>query len=210
MEDSGKVYGFTLSLPEDAKTIPTLWETTKAFMAKFPDMVAKENFIEFISNDGGNSYNGCHFWSNFEIGNLVNLSGLSHCLSQNFWRNVSYSTYFDYLDQTGGFFYERWGDAPIHSIATAMFLKPEQVLFFNDIGYTHSVFTHCPNEPEFRHKCHCNPADSIDLNGLSIATLVILTIQLILAGYDGLRLQARIDGIVIMSINPFKPTYTAP
>ena len=49
-------------------------------------------------------YNLCHFWSNFEIGNL------------NFFRNESYETFFQYLDHTGGFYYERWGDAPVHTI----------------------------------------------------------------------------------------------
>jgi hypothetical protein len=34
----------------------------------------------------------------------------------------------------GGFFYERWGDAPVHSLAAALFLKPEEIHFFQDIG----------------------------------------------------------------------------
>lgn len=43
--------------------------------------------------------------------------------------------YFNYLDKAGGFFYERWGDAPVHSIAAALFLKKEELHFFNEIGY---------------------------------------------------------------------------
>ena len=30
MQDEGKVYGFTISLYEYQRTIPTLWETTKS------------------------------------------------------------------------------------------------------------------------------------------------------------------------------------
>ncbi|OLL23326.1 Glycolipid 2-alpha-mannosyltransferase 1 [Neolecta irregularis DAH-3] len=106
--------------------------------------------MEFITPDNGKSYNRCHFWSNFEIANL------------NFWRNSSYNAYFNHLDRAGGFFYERWGDAPVHTIAAVMFLKPEQIHFFNDIGYYHIPFTHCPIEDEFRQKCHCSPHDSFD------------------------------------------------
>lgn len=71
-------------------------------------------------------------WSNFEIGDL------------DFWRSEAYSTFFEFLDQKGGFYYEvhtlqqcfisltrlhqRWGDAPIHSIAVALFAKRDQIV----------------------------------------------------------------------------------
>jgi hypothetical protein len=48
--------------------------------------------------------------------------------------------YFDYLDKAGGFFYERWGDAPVHSIAAALFLPFEKIHYFYDIGYRHEPF----------------------------------------------------------------------
>jgi len=57
----------------------------------------------------------------------------------NLWRNESYRAYFDHLDQAGGFFYERWGDAPVHSIAASLFLPKDQIHFFNDIGYFHVI-----------------------------------------------------------------------
>jgi hypothetical protein len=69
--------GFTISLPEYERTIPTLWSTVKsmhasmrsrlvrshvrpAFMKENPDLVVKDNALEFISDDGGESYNRCH------------------------------------------------------------------------------------------------------------------------------------------------------
>lgn len=64
------------------------------------------------------SYNGMHFWSNFEIADL------------DWFRGEEYSAYFSFLDETGGFFYERWGDAPIHSLAVAMFLDESEVHHF--------------------------------------------------------------------------------
>lgn len=50
---------------------------------------------------------------------------------------------FRFLDEDGGFYYERWGDAPVHSLAAAMLLKPEQVHHFSDFGYRHDKFQYC-------------------------------------------------------------------
>lgn len=120
--------------------------------------------MAFLSEDGGETYNRCHFWSNFEIGNL------------NLWRSEAYRAYFDYLDKAGGFFYERWGDAPVHSIAAALFLvrltckvggtvlmtlQPfDQIHYFADVGYRHEPFQHCPQTEDLhKNRCYCNPND---------------------------------------------------
>lgn len=122
MKEKNKKYGFTLSLYEYIETIPTLWESTKNFMKDHPEHIHKDNAMEFLSDDGGDTYNKCHFWSNFEVGNL------------DFWRSPAYRDFFNKLDQDGGFFYERWGDAPVHSIAAGLLLSKDELHFFNDIG----------------------------------------------------------------------------
>ncbi|KAI5809340.1 nucleotide-diphospho-sugar transferase [Pyronema omphalodes] len=157
MKDNNKKYGFTLSLYEYIETIPTLWESTKAFMKEHPEHIAEDNGMKFISDDGGNTYNRCHFWSNFEVGSL------------DFWRGQAYQDYFNKLDQDGGFFYERWGDAPVHSIAAALLLPKDELHFFNDIGYYHVPFTHCPTSEEARMKgkCTCEPKKNFDWKGYS-------------------------------------------
>jgi alpha 1,2-mannosyltransferase len=77
--------------------------------------------------------------------------------------------YFTSLDQDGGFFYERWGDAPVHSIAAGLLLNRTQLHFFDDIGYYHVPFTHCPTSEGRRTelKCHCNPANNFDWKSYS-------------------------------------------
>ena len=155
MREQGKVYGFTLSLHEYGDTIETLWDTTTDFVKKHPEYIAKDNLMNWLSDDGGATYSMCHFWSNFEIADA------------DFWRSEAYSAYFEHLDQAGGFFYERWGDAPVHSIAAGLFLQKDQVHFFNDMGYWHVPFTHCPIEPEYREKCHCDVNESFDWRGWS-------------------------------------------
>jgi alpha 1,2-mannosyltransferase len=79
-------------------------------------------------------------------------------------RSKQYIDYFESLDQDGGFFYERWGDAPVHSIAAATMLHKDQIQFFHDIAYYHVPFTHCPNDEQTRLDlaCSCKPKDNFD------------------------------------------------
>lgn len=40
--------------------------------------------------------------------------------------------------------HRQWGDAPVHSLAAALFLEPHEIHYFEDIGYGHPPFLHCP------------------------------------------------------------------
>ncbi|KAJ7641749.1 glycosyltransferase family 15 protein [Roridomyces roridus] len=157
MQDRNKVYGFTITMYEFDKTIPTLWGHVKDFMKLHPEHIAKDNALGFMSDDGGETYNRCHFWSNFEIADM------------SFWRSKAYQDFFAYLDSKGGFYYERWGDAPVHSIAAGIFASKDQLQFFEEIGYEHNPYTHCPKDPGMweRGRCGCDPARSFDYDGYS-------------------------------------------
>ncbi|KAJ1796874.1 hypothetical protein LPJ59_003484 [Coemansia sp. RSA 2399] len=148
MQTNNKKYGFTISLKEYPKTIPTLWDTTTDFMAKNKHLIPEKNLMDFVTNSKG-GYNMCHFWSNFEIGDL------------DFLRSEQYTAYFDHLDRAGGFFYERWGDAPVHSLGVAMFLNKDEVHWFDDIGYFHSPLWNCP-KGNANKKCWCPEEESIE------------------------------------------------
>ncbi|EPR79858.1 Glycolipid 2-alpha-mannosyltransferase [Spraguea lophii 42_110] len=153
LKENNKDYGFVISVLEYMETIPSLWQETLKFISENIDDIPKNN-LNFIM-DANNNYNGCHFWTNFEIANL------------NFFRGHLYQKYFDYLDKTGKFFYERWGDAPVHSIAICLFSGRNKVHFFENIGYEHKPFNHCPSSPEMRSKCRCEPKNSIDFTPYS-------------------------------------------
>ncbi|KAJ1727751.1 hypothetical protein LPJ61_004414 [Coemansia biformis] len=141
-------YGWTIAVYELMNTVPTLWDSVKRFMAKHPETIPEHNSMWWVSRDNGTTYNGCHFWSNFEI---VDLS---------FYRSEQYQKFFDFLDHEGGYFYERWGDAPVHSIAAALFLQKEEVHWFRDIGYYHPGWQHCPSgDAWLANRCTCNPMD---------------------------------------------------
>lgn len=167
MRENNKVYGFVITMYEFLATIPTLWGHTKEFVKKNPYYLAEGNSLDWLV-DGANStqagdtevkgdYNLCHFWSNFEIGSL------------SFYRSDSYRKYFDYLDSTGGFFYERWGDAPVHSIALSLFLHKDRIHHFADLGYNHAPAARCPQDDDSHTsgRCYCDRSMNFDLDGYS-------------------------------------------
>ncbi|OLY80433.1 putative mannosyltransferase KTR3 [Smittium mucronatum] len=159
MRKNGKLYSFVVSLLELEMTIPTLWEHTLSFAnatnlsSTLFSMFAKQTkpYPGKFKGIDSSRYNLCHFWSNFEIASL------------DFYRSPEYQQYFDYLDSTGNFFYERWGDAPIHSLAVGLFLNYNQLHFFNDIGYRHDTFARWP-EPKVSIHNSCVVPKSIKEN----------------------------------------------
>ncbi|UNI19076.1 putative mannosyltransferase ktr4 [Purpureocillium takamizusanense] len=145
MYDNNKTYGFTISLYDDPKTLPTLWPETVKFLADNPHHAVHENSaLKWLTDDirrpdhnkKAQGYSTCHFWSNFEVADM------------DFWRSQVYDDYFNHLDRAGGFFYERWGDAPVHSIALGLWEDASKVHWFRDIGYQHIPFFNCPNSPK--------------------------------------------------------------
>lgn len=126
MQDNNKTYGFTINLYDAPKSIPTLWPETVDFLAEHPEYLAKNNAMDWLTDSSrrpehnrlANGYSTCHFWSNFEVADM------------NFWRSKAYEDYFTHLDRAGGFFYERWGDAPVHSIAIGLFEDKSKVHWY--------------------------------------------------------------------------------
>lgn len=163
LRTNNKTYGFTITIPEYYNTIPTLWSTVKLFMAEYPQFLHPNNALDFLVTnetdifhhtftESNSEYNMCHFWTNFEIANL------------NFYRSEAYETYFNYLDQAGGFYYERWGDAPVHSIALALFLDRNAIHHFEDIGYYHAPYMSCPRSRDILSvkRCICKKISEDD------------------------------------------------
>lgn len=158
MIENDKKYGFVMTMYEDKKTIETLWDHSKKFFNENKNLIKSENTLKFILNnekngeityDENNDYNLCHYWSNFEIGSL------------DFFRSKAYNDYFNYLDSTNNFFYERWGDAPIHTIATSYLLSIDEIQFFDSISYYHKPNLSCPKNKQLREylNCDCDPKD---------------------------------------------------
>lgn len=143
MKNNGYKYSFVITIYEYMATIKTLMKTTAQFLLE--NNIEEKDNLKFMFDKG--KYNGCHFWSNFEVASF------------DFFRSKVYNDYVDYLERAGGFYYERWGDAPVHSIAASLFLDKKEIHFFNEIGYTHDIFMHCPSNGK---NCDCDPGKSVD------------------------------------------------
>lgn len=153
MRENNKKYAFTMTLHELHNTVYGLFEATKEFFHdQNPSYIAKENTIDFITLDNEETFNMCHYWSNFELGDL------------DFLRSKEYEEYFQYLDSKGGFFYERWGDAPIHTFAVSYLLNKNEVHYFDNTGYYHVPHTQCPRRQEVREELHCVCSPNYDYN----------------------------------------------
>lgn len=149
-------YGFTISTIEYPKTIPSLFPALKETLVNLgkPNLItSSENYSNFIFDSSKLDYNLCHFWTNFEIGNL------------NLLRSPQYDSIFQELDShpSKGFYYERWGDAPIRTLILSLILNKGKINHFDDIGYTHEPYTQCPSDPMIRlkNRCTCNPNNDI-------------------------------------------------
>ncbi|CAM1509832.1 Fc.00g001670.m01.CDS01 [Cosmosporella sp. VM-42] len=167
MIEANKTYGFTIAVKELRETVPNIFRYASAYkrLNNLTSQGLWEMFVEpqeapeepkkdpnpplpedILQSDPGRNtlpdidpeamegekYNMCHFWSNFEIARL------------SWFRSKEYNDFFQMMDRSGGFWMERWGDAPIHSLAAGALLAPRDIHYFRDVGYRHTTIQHCP------------------------------------------------------------------
>ncbi|CCF58469.1 hypothetical protein KAFR_0E03170 [Kazachstania africana CBS 2517] len=149
MELNDKVYGFVLNLYDSPQSVRSLWTYTMEFLRENPNYINKNGAFEWLKEnlqqnknfEITSGYSTCHFWTNFEINDL------------DFLRSEAYEKYMDFLESKQGFYYERWGDAPVRSLALALFADKSKIHWFRDIGYHHQPYTNCPKCPPDSKKC---------------------------------------------------------
>ncbi|KAF8884803.1 nucleotide-diphospho-sugar transferase [Infundibulicybe gibba] len=143
MIDENKLYGFVQITGDAIGVQPTLAPNASTFLRGASHLLPADANLGFIWRDvpkalqgeaGNNDWTIRTMYDNFEI---------SH---RSVWESPIYQAFFDYLDNQGGFFYERWSDAPIHSFGLAMTLRKDQVIQFTDTGYQHQGWGYeCPD-----------------------------------------------------------------
>ncbi|KZP01849.1 glycosyltransferase family 15 protein [Calocera viscosa TUFC12733] len=168
-----QTYGFVITLIDDLNTLPSLFPTVeryvqesgtvptdmwdfftrakngqKGYSASFPPLpfLLAAPCLSLLKLEGKYlpvNADRCHFWTNFEIGHLP------------FFRSQPYQDLFDALDRSGGFYTERWGDAPVRTIALGLLEGADKVHYFEDFAYRHDWFMHCPERKELG--CECVP-----------------------------------------------------
>lgn len=154
MIDKNQQYGFTIGLLEYPKTVLTLFNSLYNVLQETNQtelLFSQDNYSKFIFDSAKNEYNMCHFWTNFEIGNL------------NIFRSEKYNTLFEKLDGYNGFYYERWGDAPIKTLILSLILKAGEIRRFDDIGYQHDPYLQCPKDIDIFIDNRCSCDTNIDI-----------------------------------------------
>jgi len=138
MQKNSILYGWAIYFFEmPVMSGQTLWETSLEYIEEKKIKVGSRfNDLKSIWGD----YHRCHFWNNFEV------------LDLNFFRSKTYQDYYNYLDKKGGFYYNRWGDALVRTIALHMLLPDDTPIHhFGDIGYIHQDF--CQKECDPSQNC---------------------------------------------------------
>lgn len=118
MRKHGKIYGYAQALWEMTETCPNLfvemnnWKEDhrvptrdlwrSMIIASWVPFPIRRYFAAPNRDHDrfGNHWNKCHYWTNFEIANM------------GFFRDREYQDLFKYLDEKGGFYYERVSFTP--------------------------------------------------------------------------------------------------
>jgi len=152
MVSHGALYGFTQIGIDAVWAQPSLPSNVSLFLSENAHLVPKDANLGFVWDSVAgiqkamSGQAGIDEWTK---GCMYNNFEISH---RSVWESELYTKLFSFLDGAGGFFYERWGDAPVHSFGIAISLRKEQALQFTDMGYQHKGW---PFECAAVERCLC-------------------------------------------------------
>lgn len=106
---------------DNPKVVENLWQSTKNWLK-----INKPKVYENIHNIP----EGKMFYTNFEIG-LVQ-----------WFKDSDYKQYYEWLDNSGGFYTKRWGDAPIKYLGVTLLMDPKHVKAVHGMTYQHGAVYH--------------------------------------------------------------------
>lgn len=113
LASEGKKFGYITAIKDDQRCVKGLWNAVRDFVQieniqpTFLDLLPEQSVF----------FNGFHIYHT------------------SLWISDEYHKLFDYLDHKGGFFYSRWTDANVQTLALSLFTPSEQVHRFIDIGF---------------------------------------------------------------------------
>ena len=118
-------YGYQLVTRDSEKCVVGLWDTARHYV--IDNNITTQLFHQW--------WDTLVFYNNFELSKV------------SFWLSKQYQDYMEYIDQLGGIYYKRWGDAPTKSIAISMFMPRRKIYNFNCISYKHQDFQNNAKPP---------------------------------------------------------------
>jgi len=124
MKENNKKYAFTNMVADEPACVVNLWQESGVFFNTTMEISASSRSSSLFSKWP----EGVVFYNNFEI------SALS------LWKSPVWRAYIDHIDNIGGIYTLRWGDAPLHTIGVTMMLDRHEIHAFTDISYRHDPF----------------------------------------------------------------------
>ena len=124
MRENKKEYAFTNMVADEPACVVDLWEQSEVFY----NSTIRDHRNHSSSALFPSWPRGVVFYNNFEIS------------AMSLWESQTWRQYMQYIDELGGIYTLRWGDAPLHTIGVTMILDTAQIHAFTDIGYRHDPF----------------------------------------------------------------------
>jgi hypothetical protein len=117
MSDHDIIYGYTIVTGDAPRCVTGLWNNAALYIQH------RHLTTEFFNEWPRPSI----YYNNFEVS------------AMKLWYSKEYQDYINMIDHTGGIYYNRWGDAPIKTIAVTMFVPRNKTHCFSDIRYRHQA-----------------------------------------------------------------------
>ena len=124
MHEEAFLYGHINTLEEvqdQADVVEGLWEATLDYAR---ERQLPTDALQELCDAQGIWRRGIYY-TNFEISRF------------DWWRSELVQGYLEFLNQRGGIYLQRWGDAPIHTLAVTLLAPPSKVHLFTEIEYQH-------------------------------------------------------------------------
>uniref|UniRef100_A0A0G4FFY6 Nucleotide-diphospho-sugar transferase domain-containing protein n=1 Tax=Chromera velia CCMP2878 TaxID=1169474 RepID=A0A0G4FFY6_9ALVE len=132
MQQRGGAYGWTVTMYEEPRrSADSLWKAVRDFAeveerrGALPGGRASVRRLYKKWGTVWGSYSRCHYWNNFEILDLEPFRSDS-------WKRLA-----KHLEDEGGVWRDRWGDALIRTLGVALLFDDSEVLQFGHVGYNH-------------------------------------------------------------------------
>jgi alpha 1,2-mannosyltransferase len=125
MREKHLQYAFVMVEVDAPEYVKGLWTLFHRFLARLcltPSATVRKTQTSFF----GGEYSFSIFYNNLELSNA------------SMWRNEPrIAAWLREVDEAGGIYHHRWGDAPIHTLAITQFIERDQVIKLRDFGYFH-------------------------------------------------------------------------
>ena len=119
MQQNDIEYGYHIIDEDNPKCVVGLWKAARQYVTSIN--ITTQFFHQWEEPQ-------LLFYNNFELSKV------------SFWLSEQYQEYIEHLDQLGGIYYHRWGDAPIKTIAISMFMPKRKLRNFRNISYGHKSY----------------------------------------------------------------------